>query len=62
MLLAIKLLIVKYKKYNFYYTILVLNNKVLEVKKQGLDKKYSYILLFVKNIPSKLLKYQKFLS
>lgn len=59
---AIKLLVVEYKKYDLYYTTPVLNNKILEIKREEPDIKYSYILLFVKNTLSKLIKYHEFLS
>lgn len=41
--------------------MLILSNRVLEVKKKELDMEYSYMLLFVKNTLSKLMKYQEFL-
>lgn len=58
----IKLLITKYKKYNFNYIILIFNNQVLKTKKIKIKNlKYNYILLYIKNIISKIINYQKFL-
>lgn len=54
---AIKLLVAEYKKYNLHYIALILSNRVLEAKEKESDMEYSYILLFVKNTLSKLMKY-----
>lgn len=62
MLSAIKLLVAEYKKYDSHYTTLVLNNRILEAKEKELNIEYSYVLLFVKNALSKLMKYQELLS
>lgn len=58
MLLIIKLLLAKYKKYDFHYIMLVLNNRVLKAKKEKSDIKYSYILLCIIDFLGKLIKYQ----
>lgn len=52
---TIKLLILEYKNFVFCYTTLVLSwgNEVY------LDIKYGYILLFINNVPNKLIKYLK---
>lgn len=54
---AIELLVAEYKKYNLHYTTLILNNKVSKAKREEPDIEYNYILLFVKNALSKLMKY-----
>lgn len=58
---AIELLVTEYKKYDSHYTALVLNNRVLEAKREEPDMEYSYILLCVKNALNKLMKYQELL-
>lgn len=57
MLLIIKLIFTKYKKYNSHYTILIQNNTVLKVKREKPEIKYNYILLYIKYTLSKLIKY-----
>lgn len=59
--LAIKLLLLEYKKFISYCIAFILSNSYLEAEREKSDEKYNYISLYFNNILGKLIKYQELL-
>lgn len=61
--LAIKLMVIEYyKRFATQYTALVIYNQYDEVKERYSNKKTNFILVYINNTLTKLIKYQEFLS
>ena len=59
---AIELIVLEYKRFITHYIALVLNNQYGKAGKKKSDLKTSYILLYINNALTKLIKYQELLS